>query len=253
MALQAQLTKAGNLKPMGGLVEQLRAIKDEEEIAKIRESVRINSAAFDAALRGYRPGMRESELAAEIDYRQRKLGAEGSSFDTIVASGERSAYPHARPTHTAIEHNALLLIDMGALHEGYASDMTRVVFTGAPGRKEKGLYRAVLDAQLAAIDAIRPDVPAAAVDAAARESLKSRQLHELFTHSTGHGVGLEIHEGPSLRKRESTRLRAGMVITVEPGVYQPGMGGIRIEDIVLVTARGCEVLTPTVKELTSIE
>jgi Xaa-Pro aminopeptidase len=142
---------------------------------------------------------------------------------------------------------------MGALHEGYASDMTRVVFTGTPGRKEKGLYRAVLEAQRAAIDAIRPGIPAAAVDAAARRSLKSRRLHELFTHSTGHGVGLEIHEGPSLRKRESTPLRAGMVVTVEPGVYQPGTGGIRIEDMVLVTAGGCEVLTPTPKELTSIE
>ncbi|MEZ5353045.1 MAG: Xaa-Pro peptidase family protein [Bryobacteraceae bacterium] len=218
VSVHAPWAEAAKLAPLPGLVEQQRMVKSQAEIDLIRQSVRINSRAYDAALRRWRPGVTEADLAAEIDYRQRKLGAEGPSFDPIVASGPRSALPHARPSAAPIASDALLLIDMGALYEGYASDMTRVVFTGNPGRKIKDFYRPVLDAQLAAIDAVRAGQTAAAIDRAARRSLQAHKLHELFTHSTGHGVGLEIHEGPGLRKTDRTVLRSGMVITIEPGI-----------------------------------
>ena len=246
------LKNEAKLKPLPKLVERRRMIKDPAEIDAIRKSVRINSQALDAALRRFKPNLSERDLAAEIDYQMKKLGAEGNSFETIVVSGPRSALPHARPGSAPILAGEVLLIDMGALYEGYASDMTRVVFPGTPGKKVKDLYNAVLDAQLAAIEAVRPGVKASAVDAAARESLKARGLDELFTHSTGHGLGLEIHEAPSLRRKDKTILEPGMAITIEPGVYEKGFGGIRIEDTVLVTANGCEILTPTPKQLLSI-
>ena len=182
----------------------------------------------------------------------RRAGADDTAFETIVASGDRSALPHARPSSAAIEANRLLLIDMGALCEGYASDMTRVVVPGRITSEAKRLYQAVLEAQLAALDAVRPGVKAADVDAAARQTLKKHSLDELFKHSTGHGLGLEIHEAPRLGKRERLKLEAGMVITIEPGAYKEGLGGVRIEDTVLVTETGCRILTPTAKKLVAI-
>jgi Xaa-Pro aminopeptidase len=252
VAIHKAWALATRLKPVSGLVETQRMVKSPAEIGLIRESVRINSEAYSAALRSWKPGLTESALAAEIGYRQRLLGADGPSFDPIVASGPRSALPHARPTTRPIAADALLLIDMGALYQGYASDMTRVVHTGAPSKRERDFYQAVLDSQLAAIDAVRAGATAASVDRAARKSLRSKKLDELFTHSTGHGVGLEIHEGPGLRKTDRTVLRSGMVITIEPGIYRNGFGGVRIEDIVLVTGTGCEVLTQTPKELIAL-
>ena len=225
-------------------------VKSGPEIALIRRSVEVNSKAFEAALRTVRPGRtREVDLAAEIDYRMRKLGAERPAFETIVASGPRSALPHAQPSQRIARENELLLIDMGATLDGYASDMTRVVFLGRPGTRIKRIYHAVLEAQLAAIDAVRPGVTAAYVDRQARRSLKSEKLDKAFVHSTGHGLGLEIHEPPRLGKGEKTRLREGMALTIEPGAYLEGFGGIRIEDTVVVTKNGCEVLTPTSKEV----
>jgi Xaa-Pro aminopeptidase len=210
-----------------------------------------NSGALEEALKRFKIGMRESDLAAEIDYRNRKLGAEGPSFDTIVAAGERSALPHARAGGTKIQPG-ILLIDMGAFREGYASDMTRMAHVGPPAPKYKRAYRAVLEAQLAAIDAVKPGVTTNTVDRAARSTLKRHNLAREFVHSTGHGLGLEIHEGPRIGRKDKTKLEAGMAITIEPGIYIEGWGGIRIEDTVLVTARGCEVLTPTTKELREI-
>lgn len=227
-------------------------VKSEDEIARIRKSVRTNSAAYERALKKARPGMRESELAAELDFQMRRLGAEAAAFETIVASGERTALPHARPTAARLENDQLLLIDMGASQDGYASDMTRVSHFGRPKQRIREMYRAVLEAQLAAIDRVRAGRPASDVDSAARKVLKSHQLDREFIHSTGHGLGLEIHEPPRLGKKETTRLEAGMVITIEPGVYVEGRGGIRIEDTVLVTESGCEILTPTPKELVSL-
>lgn len=239
--------------PRGGVVEKMRMVKSAGELASIRQSVETNSRALEASLRRLKIGMTEAELAAEIEYQMRKLGAEKPSFDTIVAAGARSALPHASPSRAAIQRG-VLLVDMGAFENGYASDMTRTFFVESASREMSRIYRAVLEAQLAAIDAVRPGVAASSIDRAARDVLKAHGLAKAFMHSTGHGLGLEIHEPPRLGKRrpgadEETKLEAGMAITVEPGAYLEGVGGVRIEDTVVVTANGCEVLTPTPKEL----
>jgi Xaa-Pro aminopeptidase len=237
------------LKPIGGMVERLRMVKSEPEIATIRAAVQLNSEALEQTLAHFKPGVTEGDLAAEIEYRMRRLGADGPSFDTIVASGPRSALPHAHPTDAAVLPDELLLIDMGATVAGYASDMTRTMAVGKLGRKARRIYQAVWESQLAAIEAVRPGVTCHTVDRTARRVLAQFGYEKLFIHSTGHGLGLEIHEGPRIGRREPTVLEVGMVITIEPGVYLEGFGGVRIEDTVAVTANGCEVLTPTGKEL----
>ncbi len=247
--LRSQLPMRASLVPAGGWIEELRQVKSPAEIARIRRSVDTNSRAFEQAVRRVRPGMREHDLAAELDYHVRRLGAEKNSFETIVAAGARSALPHAQPTAARINRGDLVVVDMGALQDGYCSDMTRMLFVGSPNPKVKRTYRAVLEAQLAAIDAVRAGVSSVRVDAAARNVLKSYGLDRAFVHSTGHGLGLEIHEQPRIGRRDKSRLAPGMAITIEPGVYLEGFGGIRIEDTVVVTAGGCEVLTPTGKDL----
>ncbi len=248
-ALRENLAPRARLCPVSGLVEKLRAVKSPAEITLVRKSVATCSKAFARAVRRIRPGVRERDLAAEIDHQMRKLGAERPAFDTIVASGARSACPHAEPTDKTIDNNELVLIDMGAQQQGYASDMTRMLHLGAPPRRVRHLYKAVLEAQLAGVDAVRAGISASAVDRRAREVLRKHGLAERFSHSTGHGLGLEIHEEPRIGRTGRAHLEKGMVITVEPGVYIEGFGGIRIEDTVLVTEDGCEVLTPTSKEL----
>jgi Xaa-Pro aminopeptidase len=250
-ALKKNLPVRAELVPTEGLIEKLRMIKDECEIVLIRESVNLNSQALASALMRLKPGIRESAFAAEIDYQSRRLGADGPSFDTIVAAGIRSALPHAHPGDTRIEAG-MVLIDMGAFRQGYASDMTRMVHLGKATPKYKRAYKAVLEAQLAAIDVVKPGARTTAVDRAARTVLKSHGLDREFVHSTGHGLGLEIHEPPRIGSKHATKLEAGMAITIEPGVYIEGWGGIRIEDTVLVTATGCEILTPTAKELVEL-
>jgi Xaa-Pro aminopeptidase len=246
------LAKTVTLEPTTGLVEGLRAVKSPAEIEKIRASVLTNSKAFEQGVRAIKPGMRESDLAAEIEYRMRRLGAEKPAFDTIVAAGERGALPHARPGDARIENGNLVLIDMGAMRDGYASDMTRMVHLGPAPKKTRETYRRVLEAQLAAIAAVGPGVSCDRVDRAARQVLRAAGLDKAFVHSTGHGLGLEIHEDPRLGKKSKTVLQPGMAITIEPGVYLDGWGGIRIEDTVVVTATGCEVLTPTPKQLREV-
>ena len=246
--LKDALPLGASLQPLAGIVENLRLTKSPAEIEQIRKSVRANSEAYARTLRRVRLGMREREIAAELDYQMRIQGAEKPAFDTIVASGERSSLPHAQPTGRRLEENELLLIDMGACLDGYMSDMTRMAFLGIPNKRVRTLYNAVLEAQMAGIDAVRPGAAAAGVDAAARQVLKRHGLDRQFVHSTGHGLGLEIHEGPRIGKKDETKLTAGMVITVEPGAYVDGFGGVRIEDTVLVTASGCDVLTPTTTE-----
>ena len=240
------------VEPATGWVEELRMVKSADEIERIRASVETNSRAFEQAVARVKPGMKESDLAAELEYRMRRNGAEKPSFETIVASGARSAWPHAQPSSDKLEQGDLVIVDMGAMEDGYASDMTRMLFMGSANAKVKRTYRAVLEAQLAAIDAVRPGVKASAVDAAARNVLKGYGLDGAFIHSTGHGLGLEIHEVPRIGKRGKAKLQAGMAITIEPGVYLEGFGGIRIEDTVVVTETGCQVLTPTSKELRCI-
>jgi Xaa-Pro aminopeptidase len=251
-ALGRDLGRQRRLRPVSGLVEKLRMVKSPEEIDRIEHSVAVNSKAFEKALGRFKPEMREMELAAELDYQMRRLGAEGPAFETIVASGVRTALPHARPTSEPIRSNTLLLIDMGAQCGGYASDMTRVVAIGNPGKTFRSMYAAVLEAQQAATASVRPGVNAGRVDATARRVLRRHGLDRLFSHSTGHGLGLEIHESPRLGKKEKTALETGMAITIEPGVYLEGSGGIRIEDTVVVTDEGVRVLTPTPKELVTL-
>jgi Xaa-Pro aminopeptidase len=238
-----------SLVPVPPVVEELRMVKSESEVELIRRSVLTNSEAYDKAVGCIKSSQTENDLAAEIEYQMRRLGAEKAAFETIVASGPRSALPHAQPMSEPILDDRLLLVDMGAVHAGYCSDMTRMLHRGTPGAKARKLHKAVLEAQLAAIDAVRENTTASAVDRAARQVLKAHGLDKLFVHSTGHGLGLEIHEPPRIGKRDKTRLQAGMVITIEPGAYLEGFGGVRIEDTVLVTRTGCEVLTPTRKEL----
>jgi Xaa-Pro aminopeptidase len=241
--------KRVRLKPVDGAIERLRSIKSSAEIATIRASVQLNSAALEQALRHFKPHLSEIDLAAEIEYRMRRLGADGPAFETIVASGSRSALPHARATDHPIRTDELLLIDVGATVAGYASDMTRTYAVGRLNAKMRRMYRAVLASQLAAVNAVRPGISCSAVDRAARDVMRGYGLGELFIHSTGHGLGLEIHERPRLGRKERTKLETGMVITIEPGAYDEAVGGIRIEDTVVVTSQGCEILTPTGKEL----
>lgn len=250
-ALQKGAPARTELAGQSQFIERQRMVKDGGEIARIRAAVQCNSVALEAALERFRAGMTEAALAAEIDHQSRKRGAEAPAFDTIVAAGARAALPHAHPGATKIGPG-ILLIDMGAFRDGYASDMTRTLHVGRATAKFRAAYKAVLEAQLAAIDAVRPGVTAASVDAAARKVLRRHGLEKQFIHSTGHGLGLEIHEPPRLGRRDKTRLEAGMAITIEPGVYLEGWGGIRIEDTILVTYAGCEVLTPTSKELCEI-
>jgi Xaa-Pro aminopeptidase len=252
----AAYAELGKLFPMNvtlvaapPVIEEIRTVKSPAEVELIRRSVATNSAAYDAATRRLNPRSTESDFAAELEYRMRKLGAERPAFETIVATGPRSALPHAQPTSERLMKHRLLLIDMGAVQAGYCSDMTRMLHLGKPGPEARKLHKAVLQAQLAAIDAVRENITASAVDRVARQVLKAHGLDKLFVHSTGHGLGLEIHEPPRIGKRDKTRLKAGMVITIEPGAYVEGFGGVRIEDTVLVTRSGCEILTPTPKEL----
>jgi Xaa-Pro aminopeptidase len=255
-SLKSKLPMRASLEPcppLGenspGWIEELRMVKSAAEIELIRHSVQTNSRAFEQVVARVKLGMKESDLAAELEYRMRRLGAAKPAFETIVAGGARSAWPHAQPTAARLQTGGLVVVDMGAMQEGYASDMTRMLYLGVPGAKVKRTYRAVLEAQLAAIDAVRAGASSARVDGAARKVLQAYGLDRAFIHSTGHGLGLEIHEPPRIGKRDKTRLQAGMAITIEPGVYLEGFGGVRIEDTVVVTERGCEILTPTSKDL----
>ncbi len=238
------------------LIERLRAVKDAAELALMRQSARLISEVWTAAVRNVKPGISELAVAADIELGMKLRGASGPSFETIVASGPRSAWPHARPTPKLLRKNELVVLDQGAILRDYCSDMTRTVFLGRSAvraragvhTKVRSLYAAVLEAQEAAIAAIRPGVSAATVDAAARRVFKRLGLDRYFTHSTGHGLGLEIHEMPRLGRAEETLLVEGMVVTVEPGVYIERLGGIRIEDEVLITSGGAEVLTSASRE-----
>jgi Xaa-Pro aminopeptidase len=196
-----------------------------------------------------RPGLREVDVAAELEHRARLLGAEGMSFETIVASGARSALPHGRATSAQLPRRGFLTMDFGVILKGYCSDMTRTVFLGKPRIEERNTYQVVLEAQEAGVAAVASGASCGDVDEAARSVLRRAGLAEAFTHSTGHGVGLEIHESPRIGAGQTTRLLAGMVITIEPGVYLAGNFGIRIEDMVAVTRTGGQVLTPAPKAL----
>ncbi|MFZ0796592.1 MAG: Xaa-Pro peptidase family protein, partial [Terriglobales bacterium] len=231
------------------LVERARMVKDAAEVVRIRRAVELGAGLFRIACRKIRPGVSEVQVAAAMEYEARCAGAEGMSFPTILASGARSAIVHGRASSACIPRRGFVVCDFGVILAGYCSDRTRTVHVGRPSREARKLYDAVLEAQQAAIAAVRPGVTAAEVDGAARRVLRKSKLARYFTHSTGHGLGLEIHEAPRLAVGQTQKLEPGMVITIEPGVYVPGKWGVRIEDVAVVTSSGCEVLTPTDKEL----
>jgi Xaa-Pro aminopeptidase len=249
----ADLLPSGiRLKSAPPLVERARMIKDDEELQRIRAAVQLGASLFDHALQVIKPGVKETEVAAEMEYMARRAGAEAMSFPTIIASGARSALPHGRASEQPIATGAFVVCDFGVILANYCSDETRTVWLGQESKEARGAYQAVKEAQQAAIAAVRPGAMAGAVDAAARKTLAKAGLGRYFTHSTGHGVGLEIHEAPRVAAAQTEILKPGMVITIEPGVYFPGKWGIRIEDMVAVTARGCEVLTPTSKDFVAV-
>jgi Xaa-Pro aminopeptidase len=235
-----------------GHVEAARAVKDASEVAIMRETADIACSSLEDTLSLIKPGVLETELAAEVEYRMRRRGATGPAFDTIVASGERSAWPHARASCKPIRKNELVVFDLGAILRGYSSDLTRTVFVGRAPAEVMRWYGAVLEAQQAAREVLRPGISAAKVDASARRVLERSGLGAKFIHSTGHGLGLEVHETPRLGRGEKFILTAGNVVTIEPGVYFEGQGGIRIEDDALVTPTGAEFITHAKRELIEI-
>lgn len=237
--------KASSVRWVGvaDAVEQLRVVKDAAEIEAIREAGQIAAAAWEETLALARPGVREAELAAELDHRMRNLGAEGPAFETIVASGPRSALPHARSGDRRIGVGDLILFDFGARWRGYCSDLTRTVVLGRADPRQRDTYGRVWAAQREACEILRERRPGSEVDAAARDMFEAEGIGSAFPHSTGHGLGLEVHEAPSLRKGVQAELSADMVVTVEPGLYFAGWGGIRIEDDFRITAGEPERLT----------
>jgi Xaa-Pro aminopeptidase len=244
------------LRDSAALVERERMVKDADELRLIRKSVQVGATLFDRALEVLKPGVKETLVAAEMEFAARRAGAEEMSFPTIIASGARSALPHGRASQQVIAPGAFVVCDFGVILAGYCSDQTRTVWVGdasAPGVEDaRGAYEAVREAQEAAIAAVRPGATVGEVDAAARKVLRKAGLGRYFTHSTGHGVGLEIHEAPRVAAGQEELLTPGMVITIEPGVYFPGKWGVRIEDMVAVSENGCEVLTPTPKDFLAV-
>jgi Xaa-Pro aminopeptidase len=247
--LPARLRRAFLTPLAAPLVESLRLVKDEEELELMSAAALIGCELFEHILGVIRPGIPEIEVAAELEHQARLHGAEGMSFETIVASGERSALPHGKATSALLPRKGFVTLDFGIIREGYCSDMTRTVHLGKLRADERNAYEAVLEAQQAGVDAVFANASCAEVDEAARSVLRSAGMAEAFAHSTGHGVGLEIHESPRVGAGQNTRLQAGMVVTIEPGVYWPGKFGIRIEDMVAVTTTGGRVLTPAPKAL----
>lgn len=242
-----------DLKALTDRVENLREIKDREELSAIREAIAQAERAFGMLRNGLRPGEPEKDVADTLESYLRRCGATGASFPPIVAVGARSALPHARPTPDARIGDAdFVLIDWGATGWPYKSDLTRVLVTGKVTPKFEKVYRTVLAAQERGIAAIRPGVPAKDVDAEARSVIEEAGFGRFFSHGLGHGLGMDIHEAPRLRAGSEGPLRPGMVVTVEPGIYLPGWGGIRIEDDILVTPDGCEVLTHVPRSLDDV-
>ncbi|KJS14656.1 MAG: Xaa-Pro dipeptidase [Peptococcaceae bacterium BRH_c4b] len=231
------------IKPLSGLVERLREVKDEDEKVKIGEAVMLADRAFEYVLPLVKPGVPETSISLELEFFMRKNGASGAAFETIVASGPRSAMPHGVASDKLLQPGDLVVMDFGAVLDGYHSDITRTVVMGKPTGKQIEIYRIVLEAQQAALAAVRAGVTAAGVDRAARDVIASYGYGDNFGHSTGHGVGLMIHENPRLSGKSDAILEEGMVVTVEPGIYLPQWGGVRIEDTVLVEKDGCRIFT----------
>ena len=237
------------LVPTSGLVEGLRRVKEPDELARIREAARLADEGLAYILERVEPGRTERELAIMLESHMRLAGAEAVSFPSIVAAAERSALPHAHPTDRTVEEGRFLLFDLGCVFEGYCSDMTRTVVVGHADDRHREIYELVAAAQQAGLDALSPGRTGAEVDGAARDLIAAAGYGEAFGHSLGHGVGLEIHEAPTLRSTSTDVLEPGHVVTVEPGIYLPGWGGVRIEDLTVVTGGGAETLSRSSRDL----
>ena len=237
------------LVPVGGVVEAERRRKDPGEISRMAEACRIADAALTEVVAAGLEGRTEAEVRNHLEIRMRELGADGPSYETIVATGPvNAARPHHRPTDTMIEAGHTVIIDVGALYEGYHSDMTRTFFVGEPTSEQQDLYEMVLAAQRAGVEAVEVGISTAELDSVCRDAIKEAGYGDWFSHGTGHGVGLLIHEDPFINHTGDLKLQVGDVVTVEPGVYREGFGGIRVEDLVVVTDNGCRVLTASPKD-----
>jgi Xaa-Pro aminopeptidase len=250
-ALRKKL-KGVKLIPRFDLITPLRYVKDDQEVALIRQACLLVDRGFEFLLTRLRPGLRERDLAVELEYFLRKHGSEREAFDIIVASGERSALPHGRASEKPIAKGDFITFDFGACVNGYYSDITRTVVLGQASERQRQVYDVVLTAQLAALKAIRAGVPGKDVDETARQIIRGAGYGDNFGHGLGHGLGRSVHDHQALSPQSKVTLAAGMVVTVEPGVYLPGWGGVRIEDDVLVTAEGCRILTHSPKELIEV-
>jgi len=231
------------LEPANNFIREMRKIKDQQEIQSIREACTLTSEGMHVAFETIKPGIKEKQLAAEIEYAMRKKGSDGTGFDTIIASGASSAFPHGSCSDRTIQEGDLVVVDLGATYNFYRSDMTRTFTAGKPSQKQRKIYETVKLAHQRAFEAIKPNSPAREIDAAARQIIEAAGYGEFFVHNLGHGVGLEIHEAPILSPDSKDTLAAGNVVTDEPGIYLPGYGGVRIEDTVLITQSGAEKLT----------
>ncbi len=235
--------------PTQGLVSRLRWVKEAEELECIAKA----AAIADAALAEIRPiikaGSSERDIALELEFAMKRRGSEGLSFDSIIASGPNGALPHARPTERVLQDGDFVVMDFGAIWQGYHSDITRTFMVGEPTSKHQEIYEITLKAQLAALQHVAPGRTGKEIDQVARDIISEAGYGDRFGHGLGHGVGLAVHEGPTLSWRGKEPLSAGMVVTVEPGIYLPGWGGVRIEDLVVVTEEGCRILTATPKEM----
>lgn len=243
-AIDGGKTKTVELVPLENVMVGIRKVKDDHEVALIRKSVEIAEEAYTSLLGEIEAGLTENYVAGQLILELRSRGASDSSFPVIVAAGANSSLPHYRPGDVVVKRDEPLLIDWGAIYRGYCSDLTRTLMIGRVSARFKKIYGVVLEAQLAAIDFLRPGVTTKQTDRVARDIIEKAGFGEQFGHGLGHGIGLQIHELPALRKiGEEEELRPGMIVTVEPGIYLPGEGGVRIEDDVLITHSGCEVLS----------
>jgi Xaa-Pro dipeptidase len=231
------------LEPANNLIREIRKIKDRQEIELISEACNLTSEGMRVAFETIKPGITGKEVAVEVEYAMRNKGSDGTGFDTIIASGANSAFPHGSCSDRIIREGDLVVVDLGATYEFYRSDMTRTFTAGKSSEKQRKIYETVKLAHQKAFEAIKPDISAREVDAAARQVIEAAGYGEFFVHNLGHGVGLEVHEAPILSPDSKDMLAAGNVVTDEPGIYLPGYGGVRIEDTVLVTKDGAEKLT----------
>jgi len=249
LSLYEILGKDFELKPLEGVVDKMREIKDSDEVERIESSQRATERALNKASGTFKGGMTELEIASEIEYNMRREGAVSYAYDSIVASGARAVYPHGNPTNKKVGEGEGVVIDIGSRVNGYCSDMTRTLFFGKPNKEMEKVYQSVLESQESAIEAARNGITGKDLDGVARESLSKSGYSEYFVHGLGHGVGIAVHEGPTVNSQGKEALVPGNVITIEPGVYIPNIGAVRIEDMLLIDGNGSRNLTKFTKEL----